>query len=683
MMEQNDADLLQTFVREGSGEAFASLARRHAGLLYHTALRVTGSPDLAEEAAQNALAILARKAPLQAAAPSLAPWLHRTVRFEAAKLRRRERRYQCRMNRLIDAAPAAETPEIQAVRSRIAPFLDEALNQLPAPDRQVMMLKYFEGWNCQEMARRMGGEPAAWRQKVSRALQRLRKLLARRGVAVPLVALAGALNPLFTTSAPAAVTATLSTAPLAASGSLTWKSLTLHTLHMMNAKQIIPAALLIVAAAVPLSLQSAAVDRARTRVADLESTVRSLRPAVPGLHAAGPLSALRPARASGGPAGNRPGDSAWTKIDLADLARALAAGPDANMTKLVQYQLLVHQMAAADLRALLLSSEAADLPPEHRLALYERLLPALASKDPAAAVTTGVRLVQNVAGSEAVKLWMNPLPNCLRDWASKDPAAALAWYQAQIAEGAFQTKSLSSGDLPGWMASGLFTGLMQGGEKKDALNLFSTLPDEARIIALQRYGGGNFSAQDRETLLELSATIADPAQRSASLTNAVMAMGKGDLGAAGDYVSRAGLPDAEARKLLVAAAVATVKDPGFDTAGRLEWLRQQTAPDQRDKALGYFLGSAARRDPDSIRGQVDAEIAAGATDAFTGAYIRNAAKNSGGMDAAFSYFSRLTDPAERSRTLRELYDRNPEAVRAAAPGAGVTAAELDAAVRPE
>ena len=75
----NDQELLRAFSHDGSQEAFATLAERYAGLLYHAALRLTASPELAQEAAQNSLAILARKAASLHSVPSLAAWLHRTV----------------------------------------------------------------------------------------------------------------------------------------------------------------------------------------------------------------------------------------------------------------------------------------------------------------------------------------------------------------------------------------------------------------------------------------------------------------------------------------------------------------------------------------------------------------------------------------------------------------------------
>jgi DNA-directed RNA polymerase specialized sigma24 family protein len=85
MSDRPDASLLEAWSAGGSEEPFAVLARRYGGLLYHAALRKTRRNDLAGEAAQNSLLILARKAPRLIHLPSLAGWLHRTACYEASK----------------------------------------------------------------------------------------------------------------------------------------------------------------------------------------------------------------------------------------------------------------------------------------------------------------------------------------------------------------------------------------------------------------------------------------------------------------------------------------------------------------------------------------------------------------------------------------------------------------------
>ncbi|MDB6136750.1 MAG: hypothetical protein JWM59_4993 [Verrucomicrobiales bacterium] len=684
MTESDDAQLLQAFSRGGSQEAFATLARRYAGLLYHAALRQTGQADLAEEAAQNALAILARKAGfLLQSGPSLSAWLHRTVCFEAAKLRRRERRHEDRlMKHRHDLTREPGDTSLPEVWEQVAPCLDEALNELPESDRQVVLLKYFEGWSFEEMARRLGGQSAAWRQRGSRALQRLRNRLARRGVVVPLAVLSAGLGSALTQTASATVTASLAAAPLAAAGSLSWKTLTLNTLNTMNIKQLSLTAALAAALLVPLGFQSAAVLRAESRMAALETAASALQKAADSKAGVEPGSAGSPVLAVPGKTGDGgDGKEAETGFDLRELARLMAEGQNADPLPILKIRAQLAAMDAKSLDALLAAAEVMDLPPNQRRLVYDRLLSQLADKDPALATSTGMRVVAGLSGNEATLLWMNPLPNALREWARKDPAAARAWYAEQLKSDAFQNRGLGDSDLDGWMASGLFTGLMWGGSRQSGLEFLETLDDAGKGIALRRFGTFNKSAADQADILRLASGIQDPGARVDALMGATLTLSGTDLDGTAAFISQAGLPAEDARRLLVAAAVEPLRSTkDVDVGARLDWLRAQTPADQRDKALGYFLGEATFTNHAGVRAKVDAELAGGASDAFLGAFIRNAAHRTSTMDIAVDYLERLTDPAERSRTLREIQQGHRAEARTAALSAGVSAAELDAAL---
>lgn len=686
MTESDDAQLLQAFCRGGSQEAFATLARRHAGLLYHAALRQTGQADLAEEAAQNALAILARKAgSLLQSGPSLSAWLHRTVCFEAAKLRRRERRHEDRLMKhrhdpTLEPGDASLLPEVW---EQVGPCLDEALNELPESDRQVVLLKYFEGWSFEEMARRLGGQSAAWRQRGSRALQRLRNRLARRGVVVPLAVLSAGLGSAFTQNASAAVTASLAAAPLTAAGSLSWKTLTLHTLHTMNIKQLSLTAALAAALLVPLGFQSAAVLRAESRIAALEASASALQNAADAKSGRGTGAAGTPVLAVAGKTGDDgDGGEAGKAFDLRELARLMAEGQNADPLRILKIRAQLVAMDAKSLDALLAAAEVMDLPPDQRRLVYDRLLSQLADKDPALATSTGMRVVSGLSGNEATMLWMNPLPNALRQWAQKDPAAARAWYAEQLKSDAFQNRGLGDSDLDGWMASGLFTGLMWGGSRQAGLEFLETLDDAGKGIALRRFGTSNKNAADQAEILRLASGIQDAGARVDALMGTTLTLSRTDLDGTAAFISQARLPAEDARRLLVAAAVEPLRGTrDVDVAARLDWLRTQTPVAQRDKALGYFLGEATFTDHAGIRAKVDAELAGGASDAFLGAFIRNAAHRTSTMDIAADYLGRLTDPAERSRTLREMQQGHRSEARTAALSAGVSAAELDTALQ--
>ncbi|MES2708340.1 MAG: sigma-70 family RNA polymerase sigma factor [Verrucomicrobiota bacterium] len=178
----SDRELLTAFVGMADGAAFAAITERHLGLVYGTAFRRTRSREMAQEAAQNTFCRLARHAPRVWVGASLAPWLHAVALREAGTLMRAESARQRALDRL--AAFAAAEDGGPAIRS--APpgseHLDEALAALPEAARRVLILRYLQGLSLREVALEEDTSEEAARKRVTRALDRLTRLLARRGV---------------------------------------------------------------------------------------------------------------------------------------------------------------------------------------------------------------------------------------------------------------------------------------------------------------------------------------------------------------------------------------------------------------------------------------------------------------------------------------------------------------------
>jgi hypothetical protein len=77
LTELNDQILLNRHLR-GADDVFRQLLERHSGLVYGTALRVTGDAGAAEEVSQDVFVLLAKKARSLGSHPRVAGWLHRT-----------------------------------------------------------------------------------------------------------------------------------------------------------------------------------------------------------------------------------------------------------------------------------------------------------------------------------------------------------------------------------------------------------------------------------------------------------------------------------------------------------------------------------------------------------------------------------------------------------------------------
>jgi hypothetical protein len=158
----------------------------------------------------------------------LSGWLYQTARLTAANHRRdNHRRQQREQQAIMESAlnvPADEPWKL------IAPILDEAMNALGVTDRYAVLLRYFESKPLAEVGAALGVTEAAAEKRVSRALERLRGLLARQGVALGGAAIAGAVSANAVQAAPATLAASSTAAALTAT-SLTSTAVALTTLQ--------------------------------------------------------------------------------------------------------------------------------------------------------------------------------------------------------------------------------------------------------------------------------------------------------------------------------------------------------------------------------------------------------------------------------------------------------------------
>src|SRR6266568_6947142 len=209
MNSLTDQQLLLEYLERRSEAAFAELVRRHVDFVYSAALRMVRDAHLAQDVAQGVFVALAQSAPQLAARPVLSGWLHRTTQNLAANTVRSDVRRRAREQ---EAAAMNELHEPDAVWEHIAPHLDNALGELSEADRDALLLRYFEGKSAREMAQTLGTSEDAAQKRVSRAVDRLRECLAKRGVTAGASGLVVAISANAVQAAPAGLTVAISTA---------------------------------------------------------------------------------------------------------------------------------------------------------------------------------------------------------------------------------------------------------------------------------------------------------------------------------------------------------------------------------------------------------------------------------------------------------------------------------------
>jgi len=191
MQSKSDAQLLRDYAERGAEAAFSELVRRHTNLVYSATLRQVESPDTAAEIAQGVFLGLARGArslaPRFAPEASLAGWLCRSARNLSLNHRREEFRRQSREKHVMEQLLA--TPDEAPDWERLRPVLDDAMSELSETDYDALVLRFYQNRDFRAIGAAIGVSDDTAQKRVSRALEKLRDLLAQRGIRATAAAL--------------------------------------------------------------------------------------------------------------------------------------------------------------------------------------------------------------------------------------------------------------------------------------------------------------------------------------------------------------------------------------------------------------------------------------------------------------------------------------------------------------
>jgi RNA polymerase sigma factor (sigma-70 family) len=207
-----DSQLLGRYLREKSQDAFTELVQRHLNLVYSAALRQARSPQLAEEISQSVFTDLARDAHKLKPDTVLTAWLYQVARRTAIDVVRRESRRQARERLAVEMAAMNTASDW----TQIEPLLDEAMDALEETDRAAVLLRYFDNKSLREVGQALGTSDDAAQKRVSRAVERLRDFLSKRGVAIGAAGLVVLISANAVQAAPVGLAIAISSAALVA-----------------------------------------------------------------------------------------------------------------------------------------------------------------------------------------------------------------------------------------------------------------------------------------------------------------------------------------------------------------------------------------------------------------------------------------------------------------------------------
>ncbi len=154
--------------------------------VYHLAYRMCRQPDLARDAAQEALTIALQKVPQFRGESRLITWIYQILFHECLRSRRESTRWTTMesLDERPDLAALAgfrlpPGPEEQALRDEQRRLFWETVERLPESLRSVYLLRDIEGLSTREVARVLGLSESNVKVRLHRARRRLKDLLSR------------------------------------------------------------------------------------------------------------------------------------------------------------------------------------------------------------------------------------------------------------------------------------------------------------------------------------------------------------------------------------------------------------------------------------------------------------------------------------------------------------------------
>ncbi|WP_324734197.1 RNA polymerase sigma factor [Pseudomonas paeninsulae] len=179
--DEEDAALLRRY-RQGDAEAFALLYQRHRLGLFRFLCGLCGDPTLAEEVFQDTWMSLIRSQSLQREAVLFKTWLYQIARNRLIdhwrKSGRQQAKHEAFDEQLHDQPCSESDPEQQLSLSRDQQRLQAALDDLPAEQREVFLLRAHGDLELHEIAELTRTPAETVKSRLRYALQKLRRLLA-------------------------------------------------------------------------------------------------------------------------------------------------------------------------------------------------------------------------------------------------------------------------------------------------------------------------------------------------------------------------------------------------------------------------------------------------------------------------------------------------------------------------
>ncbi len=190
-MTDEDWQQLKRFLDTGAEGEFEPLVRRHMNLVYSAALKMLPAHrDHVDDVTQTVFADLVKKARSISPQMSIAGWLYRHTYFVSSDLKRAERRHRQREQQAVEMNAIDSSGSEPPVPSE---DLHHAMNELSESDRDALVLRFLKERDLKSVGEALGITEDTAQKRVSRALEKLRAILERRGIRASIAGLTACL----------------------------------------------------------------------------------------------------------------------------------------------------------------------------------------------------------------------------------------------------------------------------------------------------------------------------------------------------------------------------------------------------------------------------------------------------------------------------------------------------------
>lgn len=184
-MTQSDTAAV-ALARGGDSDAFRALVERHGRAVYRLAVRMTGSPQDAEDVVQETFLKAYRQLGRFESRANFGTWLHRiAVNCSIDLIRARAHRETGHdapdleaLGADVEAAGVGNTsPERLLLSVEVQERVHAAMDGLSPMERAAFVLRHFEGHSIDEISRSLGLKTNAAKHSIFRAVRKMRVAL--------------------------------------------------------------------------------------------------------------------------------------------------------------------------------------------------------------------------------------------------------------------------------------------------------------------------------------------------------------------------------------------------------------------------------------------------------------------------------------------------------------------------